>query len=43
MGDFSGVKPDRLEEGDLRLIESVNGRLIIGIDDVLTKVKEELL
>ena len=25
------------------LIESVNGRLVIGIDDVLNKVKEELL
>jgi flagellar assembly protein FliH len=33
---------ETIEKGNA-LIESVNGRLIIGIDDVLTKVKEELL
>ncbi len=33
---------DSIDKGNA-LIESVNGRLIVGIDDVITKIKEEIL
>lgn len=40
--DVFVVCDESIEKGNA-VIESVNGRLIIGIDDVLNKVKEELL
>lgn len=40
--DVFVVSDDSIEKGNAS-IESVNGKLIVGVDDVLNKVKEELL